>query len=112
MARNIEAAKCVQCGKLHYPTHFYCPSCKGTKFQGVAIEGEGTLVTWTRSHVLPLDYSTMYITLGIVQMDMGVKVMGQLDVGTPQTGMRLRSRIGKVREIQGSDIKGLVFTAI
>lgn len=112
MALTVEAAKCVNCGTISYPTHFYCPSCRGTKFAPVPVEGEGKLVTWTRVYALPLDYAQLYTTLGIVELDMGVRATGQLDIAEPKTGQRVRAGVGKVREINGKDITGLVFTAV
>lgn len=112
MARNVVAAKCKKCGKLVYPTHFYCPACRGLEFTSVPIEGEGTLLTWTRVYALPLDYAELYLTLGIVEMDMGVRVTGQLEIAEPSSGARVRARVGKVRETAGKDIAGLVFTAV
>jgi hypothetical protein len=111
MARAVEAAKCKACGKLSYPTHFYCPACRGRKFEPVAIEGEGTLLTWTRVYALPLDYAELFITRGIVEMDMGVRATGQLDIAEPQNGTRVHASLGTVREIGGKEVTGLVFTA-
>lgn len=108
MAGSVEAAKCQNCGKLSYPTHFYCPSCGGAKFEGVPIEGEGTLLTWTRVYALPLDYTDLYITLGMVEMDMGVRATARLDINEPKIGARVRASVGKVRETDGKDITGLV----
>ena len=112
MPRDIEAAKCRKCGKLSYPTHFTCPNCGGTKFDPVPVEGEGTLLTWTRVYALPLDYADLYITLGIVEMDMGVRATGRLEIAEPRTGARVRAGIGKVRETAGNEITGLVFGEI
>ena len=112
MARTVEAAKCKACGKLSYPTHFYCPACGGRKFEPVTIEGEGTLLTWTRVYALPLDYADLFITLGIVEMDMGVRATGRLDIAEPQSGARVRASLGTVREIGGKEVTGLVFTAV
>ena len=110
MAARVEAARCRSCGKLSYPTHFVCPSCRGTGFDPVPIEGEGTLLTWTRVYALPLDYDDLYITLGIVELDMGVRATGRLAIPAPRVGARVRAGIGKVRETAGKDISGLVFT--
>ena len=113
MARDVvEAAKCKQCGRLSYPTHFYCPGCGGTRFEPVPLAGEGKLLTWTRVYALPLDYAQLYVTLGIVELDMGVRATGQLDIAEPKTGQRVRARVGKVREINGKDLHGLVFSAV
>jgi hypothetical protein len=112
MARDVVAAKCRDCGKLSYPTHFYCPSCHGTKFEPVPIQGEGTLLTWTRVYALALDYTDRYITLGIVELDLGIRATGRLEIAEPQTGARVRAAVGKVRETGGKDITGLVFTSV
>ncbi len=111
MATRIYAAKCTGCGKLSYPTHYYCPECRGRRFEEVPVEGEGTLVTWTRVYSLPMDYATRYITLGIVKLDMGVNALGQLEIDEPELGMRVKAGIGKVRELNGNDVEGLVFSA-
>jgi hypothetical protein len=112
MVQTVEAAKCASCGKLSYPRHFYCPACHGTRFEPVPIEGEGKLLTWTRVYALPLDYAVRYTTLGIVELEMGVRATGQLDIAEPKTGQRVRARVGKVREIGGKDIAGLIFNAV
>ena len=112
VARSIDAAKCANCGKLSYPTHFYCPSCRGTRFEPVPVEGEGTLLTWTRVYALPLDYEDLFITLGIVEMDMGIRVTGRLDIAEPRTGERVRARVGTVRETGGKEIRGLIFGVV
>jgi uncharacterized OB-fold protein len=111
MAQEVVAAKCKGCGKLVYPTHFYCPGCHGTKFEPTPLTGEGKLLTWTKVYALPLDYEDLYITLGIVEMDMGVRATGRLDLDEPQTGMRVRAHIGPVRDIGGKDVPGLIFSA-
>ena len=110
MASQVMAAKCKKCGKLSYPTHFYCPSCKGTKFEPVPVGGEGKLLTWTRVYALPLDYEDLYITLGIVELDMGIRATGRLKIADPKIGSRVRAGLGVVRDIGGRDVKGLVFT--
>ena len=112
MAPNVEAAKCRKCGKLSYPTHYYCPSCGERKFDPVPVEGEGTLLTWTKVYALPLDYSDLYITLGIVEMDMGIRATGRLEIAEPKIGARVKSHVGKVRETSGTDITGLIFTPV
>lgn len=112
MANRIYAARCAQCGRLSYPTHYYCTQCQGRRFSEVPIEGEGTLVTWTRCYSLPIDYAVRYLTLGIVKLDLGVSALGQLAIDEPVMGMRVRASVGKVREVEGRDVEGLIFTAV
>lgn len=109
MKDKIYAAKCSSCGKLSYPTHFYCPACGETAFEPVAVEGEGKLLTFTRAYALPLDYAQMYLTLGIVEMDSGIRATGRLMIEDPKIGMRVYATIGSVREISGEEIPGLIF---
>ncbi|HVP38841.1 MAG TPA: OB-fold domain-containing protein [Candidatus Saccharimonadales bacterium] len=104
------AAKCRKCGQLSYPTHFYCPKCGGTQFDPVPLAGEGKLLTWTRVYTLPLDYDDLYIALGIVELDMGVRALGRLNIAAPRIGARVRAGLGKVRDVGGRDVIGLVFT--
>ncbi len=108
---QVNAAKCKKCGKLSYPTHFYCPACGGTEFEAVPVSGDGTLLTFTRAYALSLDYEQLYITLGIVELDQGIRATGRLDIDEPAVGMRVRSSVGPVRDIAGRDVYGLRFTA-
>ncbi len=106
---TVDAAKCRGCGKLSYPTHYYCPACHCRDFDPVPIEGAGTLLTWTKVYALPLDYATLYITLGVVELDMGVRALGRLDLEEPVTGTRVRATVGPVREVGGREVDGLIF---
>ena len=109
MEHTVNAARCRKCGKLSYPTHFYCPSCGATDFDSVPIQGEGTLLTYTKAYALPLDYDDLFITLGIVQLDQGIRATGQLDIDEPVLGMRVRVTVGPVRDVEGRDVYGLRF---
>lgn len=111
MEHTVNAAKCRQCGKLSYPTHFYCPACGAREFDPVAIEGEGTLLTFTRAYALSLDYDDLFLTLGIVQLDQGIRATGQLAVEEPVVGMRVRTTVAPVRDVDGREVFGLKFVA-
>ncbi|MCX7018491.1 MAG: hypothetical protein WCK47_13195 [bacterium] len=112
MEHTVNAAKCMKCGKITYPTHFYCPACGSTDFGAVAVEGEGTLLTFTRAYTLPLDYEDLYLTLGIVEMDQGIRATGQLDIDEPATGIRVLASVGPVRDVDGRTVYGLKFRAV
>jgi uncharacterized OB-fold protein len=109
MAVTVDAARCRDCGTLTYPTHYYCPSCGGRRFEPVAISGEGTILTWTRVHALPLDYEQRFITLAIVELDMGIRATGRLEMDEPAIGARVRATTGTVREIGNREVAGLIF---
>jgi uncharacterized OB-fold protein len=109
MEHVVNAARCRKCGKVVYPTHFYCPACGATDFDPVPVEGEGTLLTFTRAYALPLDYDDLYLALGIAELDMGVRATGQLDIAGPEIGMRVKVTAGPVRDVDGRDVYGLIF---
>jgi uncharacterized OB-fold protein len=108
---TVDAARCTACGKLSYPTHFYCLSCRGMTFEPAPITGEGTLLTWTRAYALPLDFPVLFLTLGIVELDMGIRATGRLEIAEPRTGQRVRATVGPVRDLGGRDVPGLIFVA-
>lgn len=110
--RSVNAAKCRECGTLSYPTHFSCPSCGAIAFEAIPVEGDGTLITWTRTYALSLDFSDLFITLGIIEMDMGVRVLGRLDIEEPKMGGRVRATLGTVRRTESGDFTGLIFTKV
>ncbi|PIE18011.1 MAG: hypothetical protein CSA65_06900 [Proteobacteria bacterium] len=106
-----EAARCRACDQLSYPTVYYCPRCGGRDFAPERLRGEGTLLTWTRLHALPRDIPERFITLGVVELEMGLRATGRLAIAEPQLGQRVRVTIGSIREIDGEPIEGLVFVA-
>jgi hypothetical protein len=48
----------------------------------------------------------------MVEMDMGVRATGRVEIAEPKSGTRVRASLGKVREIGGKEVTGLVFTAV
>jgi uncharacterized OB-fold protein len=107
-----DAARCRSCDQLSYPTVFYCPRCGEREFAPERLRGEGTLLSWTRLHALPRDIPERYLTLGIVDLDLGVRATGRLAIEQPESGQRVRVTLGPLREIDGEQIEGLIFVAV
>ncbi|MFX0206205.1 MAG: Zn-ribbon domain-containing OB-fold protein [Candidatus Hodarchaeota archaeon] len=105
--------KCLKCGKLHYPKHARCLSCKHRDFELVELPSEGRLITWTMLKAPPtgIDQSSLY--LGII--DLGeVQYTGQLEIDpeTIKIGVKVKPMWKKVREIGGKSIYGFVWVLI
>ncbi|MFX0149650.1 MAG: Zn-ribbon domain-containing OB-fold protein [Candidatus Hodarchaeota archaeon] len=105
--------KCLKCGKLHYPKHARCLSCKNRDFELVELPSEGLLITWTLLKAPPtgIDQSSLY--LGII--DLGeVQYTGQLEIEpeTLMTGIKVKPLWKKVREIGGKSIYGFVWVPL
>jgi uncharacterized OB-fold protein len=112
MAREIYAYRCRKCGHLHYPYRMVCKSCgenEHNEFDPVPLPRDGKLLTFTELHNLPSDFEVPRLMLGIVELDGGLRITGQLDVDEPVIGMRLRGEVEVVRR-ESYDLRyGMVF---
>jgi uncharacterized OB-fold protein len=49
--------------------------------------------------------------LGIVELENGIRITGQLDIDQPRIGMEVTGEVGVVRRSAYDDYYGMVFTA-
>jgi hypothetical protein len=118
MNRDILGYKCQKCGQLHYPNHTRCKKCGHTEFikdnivyETYPMPKDGKLLTFTHAYALPPDFEMMKLSLGIVELDNGQRILGQLDIDDPQIGMRVKGHVGQVRKLQYETHYGMIFTA-
>lgn len=112
MSREIYAYRCRRCGHLHYPYRMVCRSCganEHNEFDPVPLAKDGTLLTFTELHNLPSDFEVPRLKLGIVELDGGVRITGQLEIEEPRIGMRVRGEVGVVRRESYDRRYGMVF---
>ncbi len=117
---EVFAYKCPGCGKLYYPAVMVCDQCHTRRdpsnyffkdWEKIPLEGDCTLLTWTRVYALPEGYMKKYQDFGIVEFANGLRASGQLDVATPEIGMKLKSSVGVVKERVGKDNYGFIFVS-
>ena len=101
--------KCKDCGTPHHPKHFVCKNCGGAEFEELPLEGEATVLTWTKVYNLPEGYMKPYLNFVIAQFDNGLRVSGQCTADPPHTGMRVKSAVCVVKEGVGRDYYGFIF---
>jgi len=101
--------QCQACGRTFYPERHLCLACGSRQMQEIPLEGEGTLLTFTRLHALPMDFETRTLMLGIVEFANGVRALGQLGSEQVEMGMRMQARWEVVRELEGEEVYGLKF---
>jgi len=114
MTLNIYAYKCRKCGQLHYPFRMVCKKCKANDphgFDPVALPKKGKLLTYTELFTLPADFAVAQLNLGIVELENGMRVTGQLKIPKPKTGMAVRMAVETVRSGDFSKNLGMVFYA-
>lgn len=109
MSEQMYAYKCIECGELHHPRHFVCRKCGARGFEELVLDGECTLVTWTRTYNLPEGYMKPFLGFCIVKFQNGLTVSGQMEVDNPAIGMKLQATVGVVKEGIGKDYYGFIF---
>ena len=112
MNEKMYAYKCVGCGNLHHPKHYVCKKCGNREFDEVELDGEVTLLTYTRVYNLPEGYMKPYIAFGIVKFENDLTVSGQIDSEKLEIGMKLNSSVGVIKEGVGKDHFGFIFKEI
>ncbi len=111
----IVAQKCKRCGKLHYPAHERCLSCKGREFEPVKPQGNARLLTYTQIFNLPWGFEQRFLIIGVAEFENGVRAMGQIKADSLEglkTGMWTRPAWAPVRQQYGENVYGLVFEPI
>jgi uncharacterized OB-fold protein len=114
MERQIYGYECRRCGTLHYPFRMRCKECSENdmfEFDPVPLPRRGTLLTYTHVHNLPAEYEVERLGIGIVELENGVRITGQLDVAEPELGMSVVGDVSVVRHEAYDDYFGMVFRA-
>jgi uncharacterized OB-fold protein len=112
--RQIYAYRCRKCETLHYPFRMRCKGCGDNDefaFDPVPLPRRGTLVTFTHVHNLPAEYEVERLGLGIVELENGVRVLGQLEVEEPSRGMPVVADVEVVRREVYDQYYGMIFRA-
>ncbi|MBF0548041.1 MAG: OB-fold domain-containing protein [Candidatus Riflebacteria bacterium] len=112
MERNVLGYKCEKCETIHYPNRARCKNCGNDLFEPVPLPSDGTLLTFTHIHNLPADYEIAKATVGIVQLENGVRVTGQLRIANPSIGMKLKGKVEVVRQSDYKKFYGWAFYAV
>jgi uncharacterized OB-fold protein len=109
---QIDAYKCKQCGKVHYPFHDRCLNCKGRDFEVIKPEGNARLLTYTQIFNLPWGFDQRFLIIGVGEFENGVKAMGQVQadgIAGLHTGMALKAKWAPVRTVAGEKVFGIVY---
>jgi uncharacterized OB-fold protein len=91
--------------------------CKGCKqndffeFDTVPLPKTGKLLTFTTVYNLPAQYEVATLGLGIVELENGLRMLGQIEIDDPQIGMAVKGSVEVVRKETYDDYYGMVFTA-
>jgi hypothetical protein len=112
MAWEIYAYRCKRCGQLHYPYRMVCKQCGKNaydEFDPIPLPKKGKLLTFTTVYALPPDFSVAKLGLGMVELENGMRIIGQLKIPDPKIGMAVKGQVEVVREGDYSKNYGMVF---
>jgi uncharacterized protein len=108
---DILGYKCKKCGQLHYPYRMVCKKCgenEHNEFDVVPLPRKGKLVTFTFLHNPPADFMVVKLPLGIVELENGIRITGQLKIPKPKIGMAVQGEVEVVRESGDGKNYGMV----
>jgi uncharacterized OB-fold protein len=77
-AGELRVQKCAACGALRHPPGPMCPHCHATARTYVVSEGRGTIYSYAVHHHPPIPGRELPILLVLVQLDDGVRMVGEL----------------------------------
>lgn len=106
--KMMSAIKCKNCGTIRQRKHARCPKCRKTDFEEVTV-GEGRLLSFTKLKTVPEGVERSPLVLGIVELQNGAKVVGQIESDEPEIGMRLVPEYAQLRRVQGREVWGFRF---
>ncbi|MCK5057264.1 MAG: Zn-ribbon domain-containing OB-fold protein [Candidatus Aminicenantes bacterium] len=99
---RMEAGKCKKCGSIHFPARLVCTECGTKEFETVRLSGKGELASYTVIRVAPTGFSDLApYAIGIVKLDEGIRVMGQVADCDPETlkiGDRVTTQFRRINE--------------
>lgn len=92
--------RCSNCDRIMVNTRLTCPDCGNGDLKVTELETTGELYTYTIIHVLPERFGDQEsITVAIVDLDGGGRVMGRL-VGEPAETIAVGMRVAAVEPIE------------
>jgi uncharacterized OB-fold protein len=112
MEMNIYAYKCKRCGHVQYPYRTICRKCHDNdhnEFDIVPLPKAGKLLTFTHLYNPPADFELVFLSLGIVALEDGNKITGQIKIRNPKVGMSVVGKVEKVRQDGYTTNYGMVF---
>ncbi len=94
---ELRGTQCKSCGKQYFPPRADCAACLSDDMEWYKIEGQGTLVSFTRAGFAPTGFEAdVPYTLAMADFN-GIKVFGRLDKNIPEAevsvGMKLKVNV-------------------
>ncbi len=111
-SNELRGTQCTECGAKFFPPRSDCDRCLSDRMEWFPIEGEGTLVTFTKAMFAPAGFEKdVPYALGVVEFADGTKVFGRIDKSLTDEQIKAGMKI-KVRTVDlGEDRLSYELTA-
>lgn len=90
-AGELRIQSCEECGALRHPPGPACPACGALKPSYVVAAGTGTVHSYVVHHHPPLPGRRSPVTVALVDLDEGVRMVGELRGMRPEIGARVQA---------------------
>lgn len=103
---KILTHKCAKCGYLHLSTVYFCQNCGAKEFEPVAINGTGSIATYTIITVPPAGFEkyTPYAFVVMQLDDSALRISGFMsEIATPAD-----LPVGTRAHVTGFDKRGII----
>jgi uncharacterized OB-fold protein len=107
MTKGISASQCLRCGKVFFPNHTRCRSCRSTEFKEVSLR-TGRVVASTRLTATRPGFASELV-LAVAEFEKGVRVLGQVRGDMPQTGSVVEVEDGVLGRKGKEELRGFTF---
>lgn len=99
---RLEANKSIKTGKIYFPKRDLCPDTGSRDFEDINLSGHGYITTFTIIRTAPSGFEDQApYAIGIVELDEGVSIMGQITDCNPEklkVGDRVISKFRRMNE--------------
>jgi uncharacterized OB-fold protein len=99
--RKLVVQKCGRCGTLNFFPKPWCIDCGSRGLEWVEVSGKGTVYSFTTANKVMMNFpgwkAELPVTLGIIDLDEGARMYGQL-VGAKPAAMKIGMKVKAVFE--------------
>jgi uncharacterized OB-fold protein len=96
---ELRIQRCGACGRHVFYPRALCPHCGADSPEWVVAAGRGSVYSFTIVHRTSEEFrSEVPFTVGLVELDEGVRMMARLDVAEPAVGMRVQVAFKRVSD--------------
>jgi uncharacterized OB-fold protein len=85
---RLKIQRCESCGRPVFYPRSVCPNCLSSELEWIDCSGRGAVYSFTVVHRTSEEFRDQVpFTVGLIELEEGVRLMARLDVAEPAVGM-------------------------